>query len=244
MGGQIYVKNTNTDDENEEDYIEDDSEEDYVEPFGCSYSGLEDLKGIFIRSAIGYLEALSARNLSRAVLNDTGILDADAAANEDEVVLIRLRIDAALKLLRSWCREKTGDGRLNLFRPAESFDINELLARHNRRFEMPIDDSILGPGMTQEMMGTLDDMNSNYRLDRIPKTLPPVLRELNLQILHHYLAHNNEFNYEEAQQFVLFLDKTKPFMEFGKGWGNPLLVVEEIRTVFASCKPVGKVLIG
>jgi hypothetical protein len=262
MGGQIKVRNTNSDDENEEDYKEDDeneedykeddeNEEDYEEDdgglFSCSYSGLEDLRGIFIRSAIGYLEALSAKNLSRAVLNDAGILDADAAANEDEVVLItnyRLRIDAALKLLRSWCREKTGDGTSNLFRSDKNLDIKELLARHNRRFEMPIDDCILPPGMTQGMMGVLEDMNSNYRIDRIPKTLPPVLRELNLQILHRFLSHSGELNYEEAQKFILFLDKTKPFLEFDEYWHNPSKVVEEIRAVFASCKPIGKVHIG
>jgi hypothetical protein len=40
--------------------------------------------------------------------------------------------------------------------------------------------------------------------------MPPVLSELKLKGLHHYMAHTDYFSYEQAQDIVVFLDKMKP----------------------------------
>ena len=86
------------------------------EIFYCSMTYLDELKAIFIRAAIAYLSDLSSKELSKDVLVNEGMLDAHASAQVDEVVVVtnsRLRIDAALDLLTSWCREQTGDGTIN-----------------------------------------------------------------------------------------------------------------------------------
>lgn len=62
--------------------------DDYYEVFSCSYRGLEDIKGVFIRAALDYLRDLSAKHLSKDLLVNEGILDAHAATEVDEVVAI------------------------------------------------------------------------------------------------------------------------------------------------------------
>jgi hypothetical protein len=182
MGGQFRVGDTDED----------------RQTYGASYWFLETLKGHFIRAAISYLENLSAKNISTNLLVGEGIivLNADRdTAGDNEVVVItnyRLRIEAAMKLLRSWCRDRVGDGRpdctmMGLATPEDddNLDIQEFLkemkaARAGFDSDMIVDDPILGkeyymrPGAKRFIEG----MNNNFRMERISTTLPPVLREL------------------------------------------------------------------
>jgi hypothetical protein len=233
MGGQLKVKDTEIDDE----------------IFGCRYGGLEDLKGIFIRAAIAYLNDLSSKNISSKVLVNEGIIDERDTTDVDEVVIItnyRLRIDSALRLLQSWCREKTGDGKpdliaMGVMKPTETSDFRRLLSRPHPSFEPPVEGSILPPSFRPDAMSMkwLDDANLNYRMHRIPRAMPPVLKELNLKGVHHYVAHCGEFSYEKSQDIVAFLDKMKPYIQFGgEEWESEYGPIDEqLRTVFAGCKP-------
>ena len=243
-----------------------DIDEDH-ETYGASYEFLESLKGYFIRAAISYLENLSAKNISTNLLVSEGIivLNADhdtAGDNSNEVVVItnyRLRIEAAIKLLRSWCREKVGDGRpdltmMGLAKPKDddNFDIEKLLKDREAALaafdsDMIVDDPILGkeyymkPGAKRFIEG----MNHNFKLERISKTLPPVLKELKLQGLHHFVVHGDELTYEQAQDIVRFLDKMKPYLEAELGeYEKDSNVGEELRALFAACQEGRKVSFG
>ena len=68
----------------------------------------------------------------------------------------------------------------------------------NLEVPVPIVDSILGPAALLLVKG-LEAINLPYRMQRIPRMLPLVLRELKLKGLHHYVAHRGRFNYEQAQ---------------------------------------------
>lgn len=109
---------------------------------------------------------------------------------------------------------------------------------------VPIADSILGPE-AQLLVGSVAAMNLPYRMERIPMTMPPVLSELNLKGLHHYLAHGDEFSYEQAQNIAAFLDKMMPYLKFDSKWGTKEGPIgEQLRTVFVSCEESGTVEIG
>lgn len=67
MGAQIKVEDTDIDEE----------------IFDCTYHDLAELKAIFIRAAIAYLSNLSAKDLSKDLLVNEGILDAHTATQID-----------------------------------------------------------------------------------------------------------------------------------------------------------------
>jgi hypothetical protein len=79
----------------------------------------------------------------------------------------------------------------------------------------------------------------NYNVDRIPKTLPPVLNELKLRGLH-------ELDYEHTQEIVSFLDRVMLYVRVKEFVGEDaeIALVEELRDVFASCPEDGPVVIG
>ena len=85
-----------------------------VEIVNITYSGLEELKGLFIRAAIRYLSELSSQNISTEILVNEGILDPVASDNSthDEMITIanyRSRIEEAIRLLSSWvCEVRPG----------------------------------------------------------------------------------------------------------------------------------------
>ncbi|KAF8175913.1 hypothetical protein K438DRAFT_1979421 [Mycena galopus ATCC 62051] len=71
-----------------------------------SYTGFLEFKGIFLHATIAFLTALSAEQITKALLIEKGII-ADAAVVEgvDESAIIanyRTRIDAAISLLQGW----------------------------------------------------------------------------------------------------------------------------------------------
>ena len=231
--------------------MEDPKNEDEI--FSCSYNGLEQLKAIFTRAAIAYLRHLSSQSLSNDLLVNEGILDAHAATQVSEVVTItnyRLRIQTAINLLTSWCREQTGDGQpdleqLGLIRPRTTDNLLDLLVRkQSRPLPVPVADSVLGPNPPAIVLKNLEGMNLPYHIERIPKTMPPVLSELKLRGLHHYVAHTDYFSYEQAQDIVAFLDKMKPYVSFESTWNTPYGPIDAMRTVFIGCEPGGRVLIG
>lgn len=148
----------------------------------------------------------------------------------------RFRIDNALKLPFSWCREQTGDGKVDLeLFSSRGVDLVPV--------PVPIADSILGPEAAL-IVGGLAGLNLPYHIDQIPKTLPPVLSELKLKGLHHFVAQGDDINYEQAQDIVAFLDKMKLYLKFGPKWSTEYgSVCEQLRTVFNGCKAGGKVTI-
>jgi len=64
------------------------------------------------------------------------------------------------------------------------------------------------------MLSIMGDLGVNYRIDRIPKTMPPVLSQLKLEGLHHYVAHGTEFSYQQSMEVVDFLDKVVQEADF------------------------------
>ena len=190
MGGQIQAKGT-------DEFID------------ITYGGLQDLKGIFIRAAIRYLSELSYQNLSNQLLVNKHILQpgSSQASLGDEIIDItnyRSCIEEAIRLLNSWVRNvRPGEGSLTYPSPIDRL---RRPAGYTAGFEMPIADSILPPGITPAMLAIMGDMGANYRIDRIPKTMPPVLSQLKLEGLHHYLVHE-EFSYQQSVEVADFVDK-------------------------------------
>jgi hypothetical protein len=105
--------------------------------------------------------------------------------------------------------------------------------------EMPIVDSILPPEVTPAMLAIMGDMGINYRIDRIPKTMPPVLSQLKLAGLHHYLAHNGEFSYQQSMELAVFMDKVVRNEDFpGDKWHvepGEKPFIEQVKDVFRAC---------
>ena len=105
--------------------------------------------------------------------------------------------------------------------------------------EMPIVDSILPPEVTPAMLAIMGDIGINYCIDRIPKTTPPVLSQLKLAGLHHYLAHNGEFSYQHSMELAAFTDKVVQNEDFSR---DKLHVepgekpfIEQVKDVFRAC---------
>jgi hypothetical protein len=106
-------------------------------------------------------------------------------------------------------------------------------------FEMPIADSILPPGITPAMLAVMGDMGANYRIDRIPKTMPPVLSQLKLKGLHHYVAHHGELSYQESMEIADFMDKAVRKADFsGDQWyvgPRRRHFVDQMKNIFRGC---------
>jgi len=141
----------------------------------------------------------------------------------DEMIVItnyRCRIEQTIRLLTSWVREvperRSGEseGGLRRITPPAGLYMGGL--------EKPIAGSTLLPEFQPLMLAIMDEMgiNLNYRIDRIPKTMPLVLAELNLEGLHHYLATDEEFSYQQSMEMVAFMDKVIWESDFSEDeWG-------------------------
>jgi hypothetical protein len=107
----------------------------------------------------------------------------------------------------------------------------------------PMVDSIMPPGVpVQWFYDHLGDIN--YRVDRIPMTLPPVLRELNFQGLHHCLANEGRPDYEKVQEMVSFMNKVLPYVRVEEFIDGAPGIGAELRDVLASCPEDEHVTIG
>jgi hypothetical protein len=207
-----------------------------------SYASLEDIKGIFIRAAIRYLSELSSLNLSDQLLINEGILLPEyfqGSANDEMIVITnyRSRIEEAIRLLNSWVREvRPGEGSLTYPSPIDRL---HRPMGYTAGFEMPIADSILPPGITPAMLAVMGDMGANYRIDRIPKTMPPVLSQLKLNGLHHYVAHHGELSYQESMEIADFMDKAVRKADFsGDQWyvgPRRRHFVDQMKNIFRGC---------
>jgi hypothetical protein len=224
MGGQIQAKGTH----------------EFVD---VTYAGLEDIKGIFIRAAIRYLSELSSQNLSNQFLVNEGILPPGSiqASLNDEIIVVtnyRSRIEEATRLLNSWVREvRPGEGSLTY---PSRIDRLQRPAGYTAGFEMPIADSILPPGVTPAMLAIMGDLGTNYRIDRIPKTMTPVLSQLKLEGLHHYVAHHGELSYQQSMEVVDFMDKVVREADFPEdlwyvGFGQQQHFLNEMKAVIRAC---------
>jgi hypothetical protein len=213
-----------------------------------SYVYFKDIEGIFIRAAIRYLSELSSQNISNQLLVNEGILPPGVfqSSLHGEVIMIinyRSRIEEAVRLLTSWVREvRPGEGGPGLTR------IGHRPAGYMGGLEMPIVDSILPAEVTPAMLAIMGDMGINYRIDRIPKTMPPVLSQLKLEGLHHYLAHNGEFSYQQSMELAVFMDKVVRNEDFpGDKWHvepGEKPFIEQMKDVFRACLAGNMVTIG
>jgi hypothetical protein len=205
-------------------------------------------EGIFIRAAIRYLSELSFQNISHQILVNEGIIPPGPfhGSAHDEMVIItnyRSRIEEAIRLLNSWVREvrpRGGEGSL------VSIDRTP---GYMGGFEMPIADSILPPGVTPNtMFACMDAMGINYRIDRIPKTMPPVLAQLKLEGLHHYVALDGEFNYQQSMEVADFMEKAVREEDFPEDtWHaetGELHFIHQMKNVFRACLVDDVVIIG
>jgi hypothetical protein len=193
-----------------------------------------DIEGIFIRAAIRYLSELSSKNISSQLLINEGILPPGSfqGSESDEVIVItnyRVRIEEAIRLLTSWVDgvKSGGAGLRRLPLPSEV---------DWQGFEMPIADSILPPGVTPIMLAMMRE-TANYRIDRIPKTMPPVLSQLKLEGLHHYLTQDEEFNYQQSMEVVVFMDRAVQEEDFpGDEWYvGERHFIGQMKDVFRAC---------
>jgi hypothetical protein len=104
---------------------------------------------------------------------------------------------------------------------------------------MPIADSILPPGVTPAMLAFMGDMGLNYRTDRIPQTMPPVLAQLKLEGLHHYLANTGEFDYQQSMEVVGFMDKATRESDFPRDkWDvepGERHLIDQMKDIFRAC---------
>jgi hypothetical protein len=219
----------------------------------ASYGIFEQLKGCLIRAAVKYLIIISAKNVSKQLLIDEHIIDPDSdEARFPEDIIIpnyRFRIDSAIYPLQSWCRRPTGSDyweppkfTTNEHGAVPLEQVSDAIQRSHRRWETwkngprPMADSIAPAGVSLSWFyDVLGD--SNYFIDRIPVTLPPVLRELKLQGLHTYLSHSGELDFEQSQEVVAFLDKVEDYVRvdefFADDEEEP--IVEQLRALFAAC---------
>jgi hypothetical protein len=232
---------------------------------GCVYAfyrTFELLRGCLIRATIGYLIILSAKNISKQLLIDEHIIDADSDEAEDILIPnYRFRIDSAISLLQSWCRQPTKSEGFDSYIPkfTESTSggvpmdqVCAALERHRKRREAwdsgpwPMADSLVPAGVSLSILyDFLGDLN--YSLDRITHTLPPVLRELNLQGLHTYLSHSGEIDFVRSQEIAALLDKVMDYVrvdEFFEAEEEAMPTLKQLRDLFAACPQGGKVIFG
>jgi len=231
-------------------------DDEIVDVVDARYSAFEELKGYLLRAAIQYLTTLSNKMISRQLLVDEGIIDVNFDPTISEVVLItnyRLQIWSALNLLQSWLREPTGKAEgwsisTPNFEKSVSGDVStENFLDMARRTQARVDSWKNGP---RPMAGSIlpantslnclyDHVDGNYRVDRIPKTLPPVLCEINLQGLHHYFILGEAVDYARVQEMISFLDKVMPYVDdkFKELTGD-------IRALFAACPEAGRIEFG
>jgi len=210
-------------------------------------TGWKDIEGIFIRAAVRYLSELSSKNISNQLLVNEGILPPgtlQGSTNDEMIVIInyRSRIEEAIKLLTSWIREvKPGEGSV-------TYPVHNRPAGYMGEFEMPIADSILPSGITPAMFAFMGDMGLNYRIDRIPQTMPPVLAQLKLEGLHHYVTNNGEFSYRQSMEVVAFMDKVVRESDFpGDKWDvepGESHFIDQMKDVFRACLADNVVDIG
>ena len=106
-------------------------------------------------------------------------------------------------------------------------------------FEMPIADSVLPPGVTPTMFACMDAMGINYRIDRIPGTMPPVLAQLKLEGLHHYVALDGEFDYRQSMEVADFVERVVREADFpGDTWyteSGERHFIHQMKDVFRAC---------
>ncbi|KIM78355.1 hypothetical protein PILCRDRAFT_11331 [Piloderma croceum F 1598] len=99
----------------------------------------------------------------------------------DEMIMItnyRSHIEEAIRLLTSWVHElRPGKGSGSMTYPVPNRPTGYMGG-----FEMPITDSILPPGVMPAMFAFMADSGLNYRIDRIPQTMPPMLAQLKLEV--------------------------------------------------------------
>ncbi len=219
---------------------------------GITYVGLKEINGIFIRATIRYLSELSSKNLSSQLLVNEGILDPVAAQSisaHDEMIMIanyRSRIEEAARLLNSWVR-KVRPGRMLGDSNLVILNDPDRPQNYTASFEMPIADSILPPGVTASMLSIMRDLGMNYRIDRIPKTMPPVLAQLNLKGLHYYLASDEEFSDQQSMEIVAFMDRVVRKEDFPEARCTSLdgaHAVDQIKNIFKACLPDNVINIG
>jgi hypothetical protein len=205
------------------------------------YIGFELLRGHLIRTTIYYLTDLSTKNISKQLLIDEHIIDANSdEAKLSDVILItnyRLRIDSTISLLQSWCRQPAKR------RSRNDFDFTALHGGGSTH--MPIADSIFPPDLSLAAFYGLCP-ESNYFAERIPRTLPPALRELKLQALHTYLTYPGEMGFEHAQEVAAFLAKVMVYVRADEllTFHEPMKFLERIRALFAACPEDGCIKFG
>ena len=104
---------------------------------------------------------------------------------------------------------------------------------------MPIANSILPPGVMPAMLTIMGNMGLNYCIDHIPQTMPPVLAQLKLEGLHHYLANTGEFNYQQSMEVVGFMDKAMWESDFpGDKWDvepGERHFINQMKDIFRAC---------
>ena len=98
------------------------------------------------------------------------------------------------------------------------------------------------------MLAIMGDMGANYRIDRIPKTMPPVLSQLKLEGLHHYVAHRGELSYQQSRELVDFLNKVVREADFPRdiwcvGFGKKHFL-NEMKAVVGACLVDNVVILG
>jgi hypothetical protein len=104
---------------------------------------------------------------------------------------------------------------------------------------MPIADPIYTQGYISALLSVMPSYTAiNYRMDRIPKTMPPVLAQLKLGGLHHYPS-QTKFSYQHSMAVAAFMEKAVREVDFPEHeWptepGEPHIMAK-IKDVFRAC---------
>ncbi|KAJ7813957.1 hypothetical protein B0H14DRAFT_2604513 [Mycena olivaceomarginata] len=187
------------------------------------YSGFTDIKVIALRATIGFLTAVSAKQISKQLLVDEGLVAPEHVEGAEEAVVIanyRARIDTAIKLLKTWYRPDPPppqrDPLLNMLGGVKpTGKLAELIAQRSLiaelMAEIPFDYDKINP--------------QNLSWEKSMAAPPHTLSELRLAGIHAFILFPDsdaEMLYEQTKEVGRLLRMVRGYCEWDeRTWGPP-----------------------
>ncbi|KAJ7208599.1 hypothetical protein GGX14DRAFT_633436 [Mycena pura] len=189
------------------------------------YSGFTAFKVVVLRATIAFLTAVSAKQISKKMLLETGLAAPEDVEGVDEVVVVanyRARVDSALSLLQTWYRTKPPT------RPKASF--LDFMFRGDTRFApaaAQMDKHFETQRMITEIMDAIPiDFKKINPDDLEPEDVetPRALTELHLTGIHTLILFpdsNGTVSYVQAKEVERLLLLVRPYCEWDDTWAGP-----------------------
>ncbi|KAJ7509490.1 hypothetical protein B0H11DRAFT_1250665 [Mycena galericulata] len=233
MGGTLFACGP--------DYKKGDNINDLVYAY-YRYSAFTEVKGILLRATIAFLTALSSEQISKALLIEKGVVDAEALEGVDEAVTIanyRARISAAIPVLQRWVKTPTppspepNPAPFNILNSSWNLDpatLNRLHAAMNQR------------NILDEIMAEMP-----IHLDALGPVAPHTLVELNLAGIHTFCEFpdsNASMPYAQTKDVARMIKMAKPYCVWDDKWDPPEEgedhFIDEVLKVFEAVPPGGR----